>query len=317
MTNDAGNRAPGGAHDTTTDRLDRIAGTIVGAAVGDALGAPYEFGIPGPDDPQMAGGGIGPWAPGEWTDDTEMTICVAEAIGGGTFDARAVGERFLAWFASGPRDVGHQTRLVLAEARDAADLADIAAEHHLARPHATAGNGSLMRTAPVALAHLGDDVAIARSATAVSALTHGDPRCAEACVLWCIAIDRAITTGHPADVDAGLELVAAASRGQWAAHIEQARACRPSDFVPNGFVVRAFQAALAAVHEATDFASGLRAAVGAGHDTDTVGAIAGALLGARFGLTAIPDAWLEPLHGSPGLDADGLVRLAHAVARAD
>lgn len=58
--------------------LDRAAGALVGVAVGDALGAPYEFDMPGPAAPAMRGGGLGPWEPGEWTDDTQETICAAQ-----------------------------------------------------------------------------------------------------------------------------------------------------------------------------------------------------------------------------------------------
>lgn len=93
--------------------LDRAAGCLVGMAVGDALGAPYEFKIPGPDEPEMRGGGIGPWEPGEWTDDTQLAICVAQ----GRARPLDVGARFLAWFENGPKDVGVQTRAVLRAAR--------------------------------------------------------------------------------------------------------------------------------------------------------------------------------------------------------
>src|SRR5262245_55339238 len=141
--------------------IDRAAGTLVGLAVGDALGAPYEFQTPGPIDPQMIGGGLGPWEPGEWTDDTQQSICVAQAACDDDFEVLAVGRRLLAWFADDPRDVGAQTSLVLSSVSTERELTARAAEAHAQRPHSTAGNGSLMRTGPVALAYLGDDEAIA------------------------------------------------------------------------------------------------------------------------------------------------------------
>ena len=297
---------------------DRIEGTLLGAAVGDALGAPYEFQIPGPTKPKMIGGGIGPWEPGEWTDDTQLTICIARAAVEAELEPIAVGERFKAWFAGGPKDVGHQTGLVLAAADDAAAMAEHAAELYAQRPRASAGNGSLMRTAPVALAHLGDDAALATTARAVSDITHGDPLCGDACVLWCIAIDRAIREQRLDGIDDGIELLPHRSRRKWIEWIDQARREPPTTFVPNGYVVTALQAALAAITASqaapTDpIRHGLTAAISIGHDTDTVGAIAGALLGACWGRSAIPSEWLSPLHGWPDLDADGLGVLARRV----
>jgi len=293
---------------------DGIAGALVGAAVGDALGAPYEFAIPGPADPEMRGGGIGPWEPGEWTDDTQLTICLAQAAADGELTPGGVGARLLAWFASRPKDVGIQTAQVLSSTQDPAKLADVAREGYARRPHGSAGNGSLMRTAPVALAHLGNDASIAWTARAISDVTHGDPLCGDACVLWCIAIDRAIREERLDGIDDGIALLPHEVRPAWRMWIERARSGPPEAFAPNGYVVTALQAALSAVSRATDFASGVRAAIAVGHDTDTVGSIAGALLGARFGRSGIPTFWQEPLHGWPGLDADRLADLALQVA---
>jgi ADP-ribosylglycohydrolase len=94
--------------------------------------------------------------------------------------------------------VGVQTRSVLSRAgrhgisaRTA--RAESAALHKLTGR--TAGNGSLMRTAPVALAYLNDEAALVKAARAVSKLTHHDPEAADACVLWCVAIRHAVLTG--------------------------------------------------------------------------------------------------------------------------
>ncbi|GIU86598.1 MAG: hypothetical protein KatS3mg009_1113 [Acidimicrobiia bacterium] len=302
---------------------DRIAGTLVGLATGDALGAPYEFQIPGPDRPEMVGGGLGPWEPGEWTDDTQQAICVAEAAAAGRLVPAAVGERLLEWFRGRPKDVGVHTRQVLKRARSAADLPRVAADLFALRPGNSSGNGSLMRTAPVALALLGDDDAIAEAAREVSALTHADPLCGDACVLWCIAIDRAVREQRLNGVDDGLVLLPGATRNRWSGWIAQARRDPPGRFVPNGYVVTAFQTALSAIEHTARGARGgagehvrraLGAAVAAGHDTDTVAAIAGALLGARWGAAALPSEWTGMLHGWPGLDADGLARLAWRAA---
>jgi ADP-ribosyl-[dinitrogen reductase] hydrolase len=299
--------------------LDRAVGTILGLAAGDALGAGYEFTHPGPDEPiEMRGGGLG-WAPGEWTDDTQMAICVLEEAVGGPIDPHRVGDRFLAWYARGPTDVGMQIRWVLAGARSGADLADRAAAYCRNNPRC-AGNGSLMRTAPVALAHLGDPAALAETARAVSDLTHGDPMCGDACVLWCRAIAHAVGE-EGFDIRVGLDLVPGGRRGEWERIIAEAEAAPPAAFSDNGWVVTAFQAAWAVIvatpgEGTVHLRDALVAAVRIGGDTDTVAAIAGSLLGARWGAAAIPGEWLRVLNGWPGYTVDELAALVEATVGA-
>ncbi len=306
----------------TTDSSwsDRIAGALLGLAAGDALGAGYEFTNPRADaEIGMVGGGGFGWQPGEWTDDTQMAICIAEVTATGAVDVEAIGARFLDWYATGPKDVGVQTSRVLAAANgDPGRLTDVAARHFAANPQGAAGNGSLMRTAPITLANLGDDVAIVESALSVSALTHGDPLAGEACVLWCIAIDRAVREQRLDGVDEGLAHLPSTRRLFWSDRLREARKHAPGSFTPNGFVVTALQAAVAAIEQTPvphdepwrHLPLALESAVRIGHDTDTVAAIAGSLLGARWGGSAVPFAWRRVLHGWPGYRAGDLVRLA-------
>jgi ADP-ribosyl-[dinitrogen reductase] hydrolase len=308
---------------------DRIAGTLVGLAAGDALGAGYEFASPPAGRAGMIGGGLGDWAPGEWTDDTQMAVCVARGLRPGTVDLDAIGAGFLDWYAGGPADVGNQTRAVLGAVTDPAALPAAAAEHYHRNPRGSAGNGSLMRTAPVALAFVAAagaaDEALAQAARAVSALTHADPLAGDACVLWCIGIDRALREDRLDGAWDGLDLVARVRRDGWRARLDQARTIPPATFNPNGFVVAALQAALAAVlqtpvprrHPERHLEDALHAAVRIGDDTDTVAAIAGGLLGARWGADAVPPAWRELLHGWPGLRTADLATLALRAAGLD
>jgi ADP-ribosylglycohydrolase len=291
---------------------------MVGMAAGDALGAGYEFRELAPPVPEMIGGGLGHWEPGEWTDDTQMAICIANAAATGTLDPVAVAGNFLGWFQSGPADVGIQTRAVLGAATSTAEVAAVAAAYFADHPNSAAGNGSLMRTAPVALAHLGDDAALAAKARVVSDLTHGDPLAGDACVLWCVAIDRAIREGRLDGIRDGLGLLPAERRGFWEARIAEAETEPPASFNPNGYVVPALQAAYAAAGQSPIPAEqpcrhlhdALCAAVRIGNDTDTVAAIAGGLLGARWGASAVPAGWKTQLQGWPGYQARDLVRLA-------
>ncbi len=303
----------------TPQQLDRAAGALVGLAVGDALGAPYEFG-PGSPEPEMVGGGRFGWEPGEWTDDTQMAICVAEVTATGSTDPLAVGERFLAWFRGDPKDVGVQTRSVLGAVTSPNELMAAASDRSKRRPDSSAGNGSLMRTAAVALAHLGDDAAIADAASSISHLTHGDPLAAEACVLWCVAIDRAVREDNPFGIYEGLELLSPAARDRWSKWLREAERGHGSDLGNSGYVVTALQAAHRVCRgpEMSDEDTmacvfthhALRRVIAMGGDTDTTAAIAGSLLGARFGASAFPQEWTSILHGWPGYDVRDLVRLA-------
>ena len=291
---------------------DRATGAVLGSAAGDALGAGYEFTNPGPDrEIAMKGGGGFGWAPGEWTDDTQMAVAILDVIATGSSDLDAIASNFLTWYAAGPADVGNQTRSVLGSAAIPEDLAVVAVAFMDANPEA-AGNGALMRTAPVALTALDDRAEIARLAGSIASLTHAHPDSVAACVLWSLAIQEAITTAEPdqafdweAAVRNGLEHVAEDSRQRWDALITEAVTGPPGLFNPNGWVVTAFQAALSAIvntpvpeEQSSDhLREALVAAVRIGDDTDTVAAIAGALLGARWGTDAIPDEWNTLIHG--------------------
>ncbi|MDT0195713.1 ADP-ribosylglycohydrolase family protein [Arthrobacter sp. AB6] len=321
---------------------DRAAGVLVALAAGDALGAGYEFGAPLPDGAvvTMKGGGPFGFAPAEWTDDTSMAIPIAEALlesasDGGPSSPAALTAVVRAWtaWAAEAKDVGAQTSAVIAAARrlasaagrevEAADFTAAAADFH-ARTGRSAGNGSLMRTAPLALAYLDREPSELMAAAGVlSALTHADPDAQEACGLWCVAVRHAVLTGR-LDVRAGLPLLSAKRASVWLERIETAERSRPRDFARNGWVVEAFQGAWSAIHYAGRSAVGpahlraaLEEAVRGGRDTDTVAAIAGGLLGAAYGYTAVPFEWRQRLHGWPGLRARDLMVLGMELGRAE
>lgn len=257
--------------------------------------------------------------PGFWTDDTAMAVGILRVAAAGhrldqVAGQRLVGREFLAWFATRPPDVGVQTAVVLAQAAVDGDC-HAAAAAYAARHEKSAGNGSLMRTGPVALRHLGDDAALVAAATGVSAVTHADPLATEACVLWTIAIDRAVRLGSLEGPAAGLHLLAAERQAFWSDVLAAAEAGPVGRFTPNGFVVTALQAAWAAVFRAKaaadPFDEGVRLAISIGNDTDTVGAIAGALLGAAVGERGIPTDFVDAIRGYPDdLSAPGLRLLA-------
>jgi ADP-ribosyl-[dinitrogen reductase] hydrolase len=323
----------------TTAQLDRACGVLLGTAAGDALGAAYEFGPPrGPElEVAMVGGGSFGWEPGEWTDDTSMAIAIAEVAATGA-DLRqeetldAIARRWHEW-SQDAKDVGVQTRSVLSRAGRHGISAQTAREESAALhklTSRTAGNGSLMRTAPVALAYLDDEAALVAAARAVSGLTHHDPEAGDTCVLWCLAIRHAVLTGV-LDVRIGLQHIDVDRRDLWATRLDVAEASQPSDFKNNGWVVEALQGAWSAisitpvphddpakgVFRADHLRLALDAAVRGGGDTDTVAAIAGGLLGAAYGASAVPAEWRRMLHGWPGLATRDLVALTTRIVKAD
>ena len=181
----------------------------------------------------------------------------------------------------------------------------------------------------MALAYLDDEAALVEAARAISELTHHDPDAGDACVLWCTAIRHAILTGK-LDARIGLRHIRFERRDLWASRLDEAETSEPSAFAAkNGWVVAALQAAWSAivntpvpeedpaseVFRADHLRLALEAAVRVGHDTDTVAAIAGALLGAVYGASAVPSRWRLALQGWPGLTTRGLVQLATQIVR--
>lgn len=326
----------------TTAQHDRAAGVLLTTAVGDVLGVPYEFATPpGPDElAEMKGGGLGNLPPGEWSDDTSMAVVIVEVAATGadlTSEEAldAIAEGFLGWYDGHPPDIGIQTSAVLRRTRrrlDAGETGPARVMREEAKRYAhenahSAGNGALMRTAPVALAHLDDRDHLARAARAVAELTHADPLAGDSCVLWCEAI-RAAVLGEEDGLRAGLDLLPADRRSRWAAWTEECTEPHvdPARFRPNGFTVTALQAAAAAIRATLVVDDGreprclhlqraLHAAVRIGDDTDTVAAIAGGLLGATWGASAVPWHWRRAVHGWPGRDARDLVSLATLTVR--
>ncbi|WP_241387199.1 ADP-ribosylglycohydrolase family protein [Rhodococcus sp. CH91] len=302
----------------TAVQNDRAAGVLLATAAGDALGAGYEFTYPAADAKiDMIGGGLGPFAPGEWTDDTSMALAIAEISATGADIGRgagldAVAAQFRHWYGTDPKDIGNQTRAVLRAAGTTATAMQARAR---SLPGRTGGNGSLMRTAPVGLAYLEDAERCLAAAHEISTLTHADEQASEACRVWSFAVRHAVLHGTFDGVRVSLRHLSPPAAQRWAALLDEAEtATNARVFDKNGWVVHALQAAWWAITHARADGPGhlqeaLELAVRAGNDTDTVAAIAGGLLGARWGASAVPARWRRMLHGWPGYRSRDLVRL--------
>ncbi|MFF8412226.1 ADP-ribosylglycohydrolase family protein [Streptomyces omiyaensis] len=304
---------------------DRATGAVLGSAVGDALGAPFEFGPPGmfrsrfPDGTGELCGGGG-WDPGEATDDTQMAVLVGESLlDRDGLDLPDVFDRFRRWAAADPKDIGLLTERVLlgGEPWDRAAALDLHVEGR------GAGNGCLMRasTSAVRFAARGR-TATMEAGRRLAALTHGDRAAWEGTALLHELVRVALLGGEPqAAIPEALAEVAPGHRERWATVL--APGWCPEDATEfNGAVWPCLGSAVWALRTTTGFEDALAAAVDLGGDTDTVAAVTGMLAGAVHGAAAIPDRWTAPLHvplpgfGDRVLRAADLRTLALALAAA-
>ena len=286
--------------------LARAVGALVGSAVADALGAPFEFGPAGqfsarfptaarPSTNEMIGGGPFDWQPGEFTDDTQMSIVLGESlIEQGGLNGADVFSRFRAW-ARTAKDVGNQTAAVLSD-----DDWQHSAKRHYERTGRAAGNGSLMRATTSALFAAGGDAASSMAlAMAQSALTHGDPAAGRGAALYHGMIRAAVTGDSALDALPGLlELTPTPHRDRYRAMLMSDVAL--SDEPPNGTVWTCLAQAVRILRVSTSFEHAMRLACDVAGDVDTVACVTGGLAGASFGLEAIPTRWTEVVNGTVG-----------------
>jgi ADP-ribosyl-[dinitrogen reductase] hydrolase len=304
---------------------DRIRGALLGLACGDALGAPAEFKSAATIRQEygtlrdMVGGGV--WMPGEWTDDTGMALAVAEGILEAPADpVSAIGRNFLEWRRTA-KDVGNTVRAALDAY--AGDWAAASAGTSMARSGHAGGNGSLMRTLPVALAYAGREQMLRESAR-ISAMTHWDAQAEVCCRLYCLWIRELLADDRPAVAEPArrAELWQSAVRSaedHVAAHGRLAPDSHgpsplPVDFWPRvrgmaftpladlqptgyaGFVVDCLEAAVACVVQGPSLEEVIVTLVNLGGEADTMAAVAGGAAGAYWGVQGIPARWLDVLH---------------------
>ncbi|MEU8945635.1 ADP-ribosylglycohydrolase family protein [Streptomyces sp. NPDC048489] len=285
----------------TETRELRALGCVLGSAVGDALGAPFEFGPEGAfsarfPEPghggEMCGGGG--WEPGEATDDTQMAVLVGESLlERGGLELPDVFARFRRWAAAEPKDIGLQTEAVL----ESGDPWDLAAALHFQVNRQGAGNGSLMRaaTSAVHFARHGPEATM-EAARRIAALTHGDRAAWEGTAVFHELVRVALGGADPlAAVPRAVRAVHPDHRDRYAVVLaEDWHPDRATEF--NGAVWPCLGSAVWALRSTDSYEGAVRAAVDLGGDTDTVAAVTGGLAGAVYGADGIPGRWIEPLH---------------------
>jgi len=300
------------------DLAERVVGGCLGLALGDALGAPFEF-LRGRNVPDPVPALERRWLdhpPGSTTDDTALARnLIASLAARGGFDAQDLVERHLAWFRSDPPDVGTITGRVLRRVALGEDAAAVARDVWEQRgPEVSAGNGSVMYCPPLGLAYANRPGELFELAPALSALTHYDGRCRTAVLAVTLAA-AALVRGDRADEAAGsaLNAVEALEGGEELEYlVEAAGSPRPIDGPDQGFCLFTAGIAFQALVRGGDAKTELRRVVSLGGDTDTNAAVAGALLGARDGVDGLPSAWLERLVDRDAIrsEAETLVPLA-------
>ncbi len=288
------------------ERKSRYEGSLLGLAAGDALGTTLEFKAPGTFDPLtgIVGGGPFQLPKGAWTDDTSMALCLAESLAAcNGFDAADQMERYIRWWREGHLsstgfcfDIGSTTSQAL--------MSFIRTEDPFSgstSPRA-AGNGSLMRLAPVPLFFAADpEKAVAMSGES-SRTTHGARTCVDACRYYGGLIVGALAGASKEEL---LAPRYAPAPGLWAREplcpeVDAVAAGsflrkEPPQIVGSGYVVQSLEAALWAFSRSTDFRGACLRAANLGYDADTTAAICGQLAGAYYGVEDIPAEWRECL----------------------
>lgn len=303
----------------TPDLADRIRGVLFGQAVGDALGFGTEF-MPKADVARFYPHGLSDyaqlaarfppceqWRPGDWTDDTDQLLCILDGLlEKGAFDPLDVAARLRQWGLTDGYGMGQTVYFAVHHPRFLERPFEVAEEYWQSKGRNAAANGAVMRTSVLGVWQFQDRDKVIANAEAACRLTHADPRCLGSCVAVCLAI-RGLLLG--AEVSALSDEVAAAVIGYhpemkdaFALAAEASLEALDLDEGMNageakrfGYTLKALAAAFWSLRHASSFEHGVSAIIHEAGDADTNAAVAGSLLGARFGLSGIPLAWVEGL----------------------
>ena len=276
---------------------DRALGALIGLAVGDAVGTTLEFRSRDsyPLLTDMVGGGPFHLKPGQWTDDTSMTLALADSlVECGDLDPADLMRRFVQW-----RDEGAYS--CTGRCFDIGMTVSSALQrwHRTGNPYAgstdanTAGNGSLMRLAPVALRYWQDRSKLRQVAADQSSTTHGAPEAVSACVGFAEMLADAIEGQGRSEV---LRTRPGPYAGRIGSILQGSWRGKPRENVESsGYVAHSLEAAIWSVGRTADFRTAVLTAANLGGDADTTAAIAGQLAGALYGMSGVPAEWLTQL----------------------
>lgn len=300
---------------------DRFQGCLLGLAVGDAVGTSVEFQPRGTFEPvtDMVGGGPFDLKPGQWTDDTSMALCLAESlVERRCFDAADQMRRYVRWWREGHLsstgecfDIGTTTRGSLERFERTGEPLSGPTDPDMA------GNGSLMRLAPVVMFFADEPQRAIAMAGESSRTTHGATACVDACRYFAVLLSRALSGASKQDLLAG-DAFWHRDLGELVPEIAEIAAGsfkhkEPPAIQGSGYVVRCLEAALWAFHRTDNFRDGCLLAVNLGDDADTTAAVYGQIAGAHYGATGIPEPWRQRLAMIDTIS--GLARKLHGEIR--
>lgn len=300
---------------------NRFRGCLLGLASGDAVGTTVEFKRRGTFPPvtEMVGGGPFQLARGEWTDDTSMALCIAASLTELTrFDAADIMDRFCRWKDQGYLSSNGACFDIGNTVRDALSRFQSSGEPFSGSTHPqSAGNGALMRLAPIPMFFHADRAAVIEHAALSSRTTHGADECIAASRLFGAMLHQAllgadkdtILLGHGlTDIDSA-SVRAIAQRAYQKKGIDQIRG--------SGYVVESLEAALWCFDTTDSFKAAILLAANLGDDADTTAAICGQIAGAFYGESGIPPHWLEHLAKAASIRqfADRLWQIGSAEGR--
>jgi ADP-ribosyl-[dinitrogen reductase] hydrolase len=280
-------------------RNDRIAGCFVGLAVGDALGAPLEFlsrrevrkrypaGLREMIDSRL-------WRAAEYTDDTQMALLIAESLlDKKGFEPSDLAQRFQTW-ATTAKDVGIQTSAVVNMPGYLSDPEGCSLRYHAAHPNSSAGNGAVMRCAPVAIFCLDSLERLVEVSRASARVTHHDPQAQSSCVILNSWIQAAICRGVRDGRAEAMALLNETERSVWQ-RLEGIDTYGEDEIMSSGYTVHTLEAAAWSFLATESYEEAVIRAANLGDDADTVAAVCGALAGAFYGYAAIPPKWRNQL----------------------
>ncbi|WP_311173944.1 ADP-ribosylglycohydrolase family protein [Halobellus ordinarius] len=290
---------------------DRARGVILGLACGDALGRPVEFNSASEISAahgrldEMVGHGTWNQPAGTITDDTDQALCIARSlVERQAFDPADIAARFVAWYDSGPFDIGRMTMRSLSRLKHG-DTWHEAGQHvwEQSREGQNAGNGSVMRCPPLAIPYASDWDHLTEVSRQSSQITHADPRCTEGCALLNLTV-AGLLDDADTPLQEALEYVGSDAPAELVTALEPlVRDDAPATLETSGYVVHSLQTALHDGLRAETAEDAIVTAVNRGGDTDTIGAIAGAVAGARFGASQLPAQWVAALDEAAELES--------------
>ena len=278
-------------------------GCLLGLACGDAVGTAVEFCSRGSFElvTDMVGGGPFNLRPGEWTDDTSMALCLAVSLlESGKFDPMDQMERYCRWREEGYLSSNGRCFDIGNTVREALDRFKRTGEPYSGPTHPhSAGNGSLMRLAPVPMYYVEDPGKAVHYSGESSRTTHGALEAVDACRLFGVMLALALKGEAKEDIlfqkpptviplESLAPAIAAIARGSYIDKFED-------DISSTGYVVHSLEAALWCFYTTDNFRDAILKAANLGGDADTIAAICGQIAGAYYGVEGIPQEWLDKL----------------------